>query len=230
MSKASSSHNGNFVHVVIEMVEDGQRLEFDVGPGTERRKIRYEIGHCQGYGELYVERFVPEDENAELDLRVKLAVPPGAGDRPAAVESVGLLAGTHRHAGQLIDQQRAATRAMPKGEDGAPFLAEGEPPAALDVSTVAPGETSDEELAPPPRPALDELAQARQTAAPEVGEEAELQKLASGASVTVTPPIEATPEEIAALTNTTPPKPGEEKELDARNRKRQDRNYGFGRR
>jgi hypothetical protein len=235
MGKASESHQMDMVHVVLEMVEDGQRLEFDVGPGTERRKIRFEIGHVQGYGELFIERFEPLNDMDELDLRVKLIVPPGAGDRPAAGGPT--IVGTARHLAQLTNEQRAKAVNLPKGEDGEAFLTE----ESQSASTDAPGAPTPEELGTtaaqrietlvatevPLSDGLSTISMERQLTAPGAEEETELMKLARAESSmpTVIVPPEPTTEEVAEMVNTTPPTPNEEKELEAKARKK---NSGLG--
>lgn len=236
MTKLSGYHEAG-VHVVIELVEDGQRLEFDVYKGSTRRKVRFEIGHVQGYGELFIERFEPAEPNDECDLRIKLVLPEGAGDRPAVARDHQVLRGTHADVDRLLDKQRAATRGLPREEDGPPFVAE-----PISASTDDPGAPTPEEIVgssagaaavlagtlstAPETPKLAEVAMARQTAAPRAGEEEELQKLAA-ATVTVTAGEDPTPEEVAEVTNTTPPTPNEEKELEAKHRSGR-RAPGFG--
>jgi hypothetical protein len=224
MSKVSS-YQDTGLHVMLEMADDGQRLEFDVYRGGTIKKMRYEVGHLHGVAEMFIEQFETENPDDELDIRIRLNIPKGSLERPVS----STLAYT---APKAVDISK-----LPKAQDGHAWVDDKGPQDTMDhleaddkiraaelaaTAEIISGEsTSAATVRDIGITKLSQVDMERRFQAPKVGEEAELTKL-------VNPPADVTaasiptPKEVAEMINTTPPKVGEEAQL--RSKERQKRN------
>ncbi len=220
------SQSEQTLEISIVMVEDGQRLDLRLTPGETRKLINCRIGPNHFVGELVFERFETSDPNDNVDVRVRMCIPPGASDRPAL--GLPLLTATAGAMGKIQLAQELKAKALPQAEDGAAFLIgpndvafEPEMTGTLDEPGVPDAaelggvvDSPDGAVVVAKRNELEVIAAEKMFTAPEVGEEASLSKLAGNGAEGSELSVETTEtSETPHRVSEEPPKPGEEENL-----------------